>query len=172
VPGISDRAGPASSSPNATSSIAFRLLTERRHPEYVGFRGSITPPTRPLSTLRCALTGHQRMTQGHRDLPDLRCRALSSPTPCRFIPALSSSPHSILGRFGVGTYAAVRWSTPQWTSELVSRGELVVLAFGLPRAAENHAVTPFSGQSCVMADHGYFPIRGSVVHTSWPHPGG
>ena len=36
---------------------------------------------------------------------------------------------------------------------------LVVLAFGLPRADENHAVTPFRGQSLVTEDHGYFPIR-------------
>jgi hypothetical protein len=39
------------------------------------------------------------------------------------------------------------------------RVELVVLAFGLPRARKNHAVTPFSGQSFSAADHGYFPIR-------------
>ena len=31
----------------------------------------------------------------------------------------------------------------------------VVLAFGLPRAGEKDAATPFSGQSCGMADHGY-----------------
>ncbi len=34
------------------------------------------------------------MTRGHRDSLDLRCRAFSSPTPCRFIPALSSTSHS------------------------------------------------------------------------------
>jgi hypothetical protein len=42
-------------------------------------RGSISPPARPLSTLRCALTGRKRMTRGHRDRLDLRCRAFSSP---------------------------------------------------------------------------------------------
>jgi hypothetical protein len=57
------------------------------------FRGSITPPARPLSTLRCALTERQRMTRGHRDSLRLRCRAFSSPSPCRFIPALSPAVH-------------------------------------------------------------------------------
>src|SRR6476619_3230374 len=57
------------------------------------FRGSITPPTRPLPTLRCALTERQRMTRGHRDSLRLRCRAFSSPSPSRFIPALSPPVH-------------------------------------------------------------------------------
>src|SRR5438105_5829539 len=57
------------------------------------FRGSITPPARPLSTLRCALAERQRMTRGHRDSLRLRCRAFSSPSPCRFIPALSPGVH-------------------------------------------------------------------------------
>src|SRR5664279_3107681 len=57
------------------------------------FRGSITPPARPLSTLRYALTERQRMTRGHRDSLRLRCRAFSSPSPCRFIPALSPTIH-------------------------------------------------------------------------------
>jgi hypothetical protein len=43
----------------------------------------------PLSTLRCALTGRQRMTWGHRGSLLLRCRAFSSLSSCRFIPALS-----------------------------------------------------------------------------------
>jgi hypothetical protein len=60
------------------------------------FRGSITPPARPLSTLRCALTGRQRMTRGQREWLDLRCRALSSPAPCRFIPTLSPAAQEIL----------------------------------------------------------------------------
>ena len=57
------------------------------------FRGSITPPARPLSTLRYALTERQRMTRDHRDSLRLRCRAFSSPSPCRFIPALSPTIH-------------------------------------------------------------------------------
>ena len=59
------------------------------------FRGSIAPPARPLSTLRCALAGRQRMTRGQRDWLDLRCRALSSPAPCRFIPTLSPITHHV-----------------------------------------------------------------------------
>jgi hypothetical protein len=59
------------------------------------FRGSIAPPARPLSTLRCALAGRQRMTRGQRDWLDLRCRALSSPAPCRFIPTLSPIKHHV-----------------------------------------------------------------------------
>ena len=33
------------------------------------------------------------MTRGHRDSLRLRCRAFSSPSPCRFIPALSPAVH-------------------------------------------------------------------------------
>ena len=62
------------------------------------FRGSIAPPARPLSTLRCALAGRQRMTRGQRDWLDLRCRALSSPAPCRFIPTLSPINHHVTGQ--------------------------------------------------------------------------
>ena len=54
------------------------------------FRGSIAGLRTPLPTLRCALAGRQRIARGHRGSLLLRCRALSSPTPCRFIPALSS----------------------------------------------------------------------------------
>ena len=43
----------------------------------------------PLSTLRCALAERQRMTRGHRGSLLLRCRAFSSLSSCRFIPALS-----------------------------------------------------------------------------------
>jgi hypothetical protein len=53
------------------------------------FRGSMAGLHVPLSTLRCALTGRQRMTQGHRGSLLLRCRAFSSLSSCRFIPALS-----------------------------------------------------------------------------------
>jgi hypothetical protein len=64
----------------------------------MSFRGSIAPPARPLSTLRCALAGRQRMTRGQRDWLDLRCRALSSPAPCRFIPTLSPINHHVTGQ--------------------------------------------------------------------------
>ena len=58
--------GPPAARDNATGSVAFRLVEQRRHPELLVFRGSIAPPARPLSTLRCALAERQRMTRGHR----------------------------------------------------------------------------------------------------------
>ncbi len=44
------------------------------------------------------------MTRGHRGSLLLRCRALSSPSPCRFIPALSATSHT--------TRAAARSGAP------------------------------------------------------------
>src|SRR5439155_10880971 len=83
--------GPPATRESAASGVAFRTQRKRRHPElHWKFRGSIAPPARPLSTLRCALTERQRMTRGHRRSLTLRCRAFPSPSPCRFIPALSS----------------------------------------------------------------------------------
>ena len=41
----------------------------------------------PLPTLRLHPHGHRRTVRGHRGSLDLRCRALPSPPPCRFIPA-------------------------------------------------------------------------------------
>ena len=83
--------GPMTARENAATDIAFRLFRRRRHPKHRPFRGSIAGLRAPLSTLRCTLTGHQRMTRGHRGSLLLRCRDLSSPSPCRFIPALSES---------------------------------------------------------------------------------
>ena len=86
-------------SPTAQGPPTARASRRQRHrlpprftasaPRTRTFRGSIAPPTRPLSTLRCALTERQRMTRGHRGSLILRCRAFTSPSPCRFIPALS-----------------------------------------------------------------------------------
>jgi len=56
-----------------------------------GFRGSIAGPPVPLSTLHPRCRHRRRMTRGQRGSLLLRCGALSSPTPCRFIPALSDS---------------------------------------------------------------------------------
>src|SRR6185312_8190641 len=89
VPGFFDRAGTTSD-----SRITPPAMLPSDNHESVGspnleFRGSIAPPARFLSTLRCALTERQRMTRGHRNSLGLRCRAFPSPAPCRFIPALS-----------------------------------------------------------------------------------
>ena len=73
---------------NAAGSVAFRLVRRRRHPETVISRLNSWPAV-PLSTLRCALAGRQRMTRGHRGSLLLRCPAFSSLSSCRFIPALS-----------------------------------------------------------------------------------
>src|SRR6266508_5091614 len=45
----------------------------------------------PLSTLHRRPHERQRMTRGHRGSLLLRCRAPSSPSPCRFIPAHTTS---------------------------------------------------------------------------------
>ena len=66
MPGFSDRAGSTTARENAASGIAFRVLEERRHPD-CAFRGSIARPHAPCQRFRCALTGRQRMTRGHRD---------------------------------------------------------------------------------------------------------
>ena len=54
-----------------------------------GFRGSIAGPPAPLSNLRLRRRRRQRMTRGQRGSLLLHRGALSSPTPRRFIPALS-----------------------------------------------------------------------------------
>ena len=55
------------------------------------FRGSLAGPPVPLSTLHRQCHHCRRMTRGQRGSLLLRRRALSSPTPRRFIPALSDS---------------------------------------------------------------------------------
>src|SRR6266516_1375209 len=45
----------------------------------------------PLPTLHRRPHERQRMTRGHRGSLLLRCRAPSSPSPCRFIPAHTTS---------------------------------------------------------------------------------
>jgi hypothetical protein len=55
------------------------------------FRGSIAGPPVPLSTLQPRDRPHRRMTRGQRGSLLLHRGVLSSPTPRRFIPALSDS---------------------------------------------------------------------------------
>ena len=78
--GSSTPRGPRTARDSAASGVAFRRFRARRHPGQAQFRGSIAGLRAPLSTLRCALTGRQHMTQGHRDSLDLRCRTLSFPS--------------------------------------------------------------------------------------------
>ena len=64
-----------------------------RHPDPSAFRSSIPRPPMPLSTLRNAPHGGARKTRGQDGVAVLlSCRALASPTTCRFIPALSELP--------------------------------------------------------------------------------
>ena len=56
------------------------------------FHGSIPSPPVPLSTLHPRCRHRRRMTRGQDGSLLLHCGALSSPTPCRFIPALSLCP--------------------------------------------------------------------------------
>ena len=56
----------------------------------------------PLSTLRPWCYHHRRMTRGQDGSLFLSCAALSSATPCRFIPALSLTPASG-GMAGIST---------------------------------------------------------------------
>ena len=66
VPGIFDRAGSTSGSRKRRRRCCLPQSGQRGHPELFAFRGSKTPPARPLSTLRCGLADRQRMTRGHR----------------------------------------------------------------------------------------------------------
>src|SRR6266705_372100 len=71
----------------------------------------------------------RRMTRGHRGSLLLRCRALSSPSPCRFIPAHPqfppppserSTPHTPGGSSGLHS----RLSTPSLAFALTTRARL------------------------------------------------
>src|SRR5499425_1751810 len=73
------------------------------------FRSSIEGPPLPLSTLQAASRDVACKTRGQDGFATLLSRrALSSPTTCRFIPALSESPtiqeESLSAR--IGSYAA------------------------------------------------------------------
>jgi hypothetical protein len=87
------------------------------------FRGSITPPVRPLSTLGCALAGRQRMTRGQRDWLDLRCRALSSPAPCRFIPTLSPIDHHVANPEQPGSRTEIRLGARAHTTRTTNHAQ-------------------------------------------------
>src|SRR6266571_7835273 len=66
------------------------------------------------------------MTRGHRGSLLLRCRALSSPSPCRFIPALSPRPRQALRSARV---AALCWhrAPPPLNSDRILRLSKTVL---------------------------------------------
>src|SRR4051812_48419693 len=74
---------PPATRDSATDGIAFHVHERVGIPNKNHFEAQPPGPRAPLSTLRCALTERQRMTRGHRDSLDLRCRTLSFPSSCR-----------------------------------------------------------------------------------------
>src|ERR1700693_2283543 len=78
----------------------------------------------PLSTLRCALAGRQRMTRGHRDSLVLRCRTLSFPSSCR----LSGAFQKLMLRSRANTLVSVRRVTERNAGRLTAGvdGEVVL----------------------------------------------
>ena len=72
--------GPLTAREHAASGVAFRRLRPRRHPNRTHFEAQSPGLRAPLSTLRLRPRGRLRMTQGHRDSLDLRCRILSFPS--------------------------------------------------------------------------------------------
>ena len=67
--------------------VAFPWGSQGRHLQ-LDSRSSIPGPPVPLSTLRLPPRDGRRKTRGQDGSLLLSCRALSSPTTCRFIPAL------------------------------------------------------------------------------------
>ena len=87
--GVSDRAEPASHSPNfiALSSVAFEIRRDSRHSGFTPFRGSIPSLCVPLSTLGLRYCYRRPMTRSQTGSLRLACSGLSPPTYCRFLPA-------------------------------------------------------------------------------------
>src|SRR5712691_6330402 len=94
VRGFSDYAGPTVHSRLAWLPCCLPLTRNKsRHPDLRAFRSSIAPPTdasvyASRDTSRCP----QQDSRSGWIRYFLSCRALASPTTCRFIPALSGSP--------------------------------------------------------------------------------
>jgi len=82
--------GPTAACDGAAVDVAFRSFPQRGHPECHDFAAQYPGLHVPLSTLRLRPCGRRRMTRGHGGSLLLRRRAFSSPSPCRFIPALGN----------------------------------------------------------------------------------
>src|SRR5215831_1175807 len=73
--------------------VAFLPSERSQHPDPSVFRSSIAGPLIPLSTLQAAPRDATCKTRGQDGFATLlSCRALSSPTTCRFSPAHSGMP--------------------------------------------------------------------------------
>jgi hypothetical protein len=114
--GSSTPRGPLTARDSAARGVAFRRFRARRHPGQARFRGSIAGLRAPLSTLRCALAGRQRMTQGHRDSLDLRCGTLSFPSLMLVVRRFPESRARRLLRLGDQQRARSSTWLPRWTS--------------------------------------------------------
>src|SRR5438094_3101895 len=98
VRGFSDYAGPNSHSRNSVAAVLpFSISEGSRHPDPSAFRSSIAPAHWYLwSTLHKTPHGAPCKTRGQDGVAVLlSCRALSSPTTCRFIPAHSEWPTNL-----------------------------------------------------------------------------
>jgi Reverse transcriptase (RNA-dependent DNA polymerase)/N-terminal domain of reverse transcriptase len=115
-------------------------------------------PRAPLSTLRCALTGRQRMTRGHRDLLGLRCRTLSFLSPCR----LSGAFQKLMLRSRSNTLVSVRRVTERNAGRLTAGvdGEVALTLEAKMNLADRiqHRAEPFKAQPVRRV---YIPKPGS-----------
>src|SRR5664279_2275105 len=80
--------GPPATRDNAAGGVAFRFRRQRRHPELCDYAAQWPGLYVPIPMLRRCPHEHRRTVQGRRGSLLLRRRALPSPPPCRFIPAL------------------------------------------------------------------------------------
>jgi hypothetical protein len=87
ISGVLDLAGPVDARDVASTSVAFPMNKQGRHPDFPPFRGSIPRLHVPLSTLHAQPHDWTRMTQGRCGSLSLHRKALSSSPPRRLIPA-------------------------------------------------------------------------------------
>src|SRR5205807_7150140 len=91
--------------------------------------------------------GHRRMARGHRGSLLPRCRALSSPPSCRFIPALSASAGGgTLRRHKMGPTTLKPPCTPSSWSSTTRR------AASSPKAATQSQRHPLAGERELRSD--------------------
>ena len=86
--------GPPTPRANAAGSVAFHRFEQCGHPDAVISWLNNPACTYPCQRFATPLAGRRRMTRGRRGSLLLRRRALPSPPPCRFIPALSQTPEA------------------------------------------------------------------------------
>jgi hypothetical protein len=98
MPRFYDRAGSASDSRKRHRRCCLPLLSTASAPRNADFAAQLPSLHDPYRRFAAALADGQRTAQGHRGSLLLRCRELSSPSSCRFIPALSESPLSRIER--------------------------------------------------------------------------